>query len=741
MDNVFIKISDIRNKANKKATLYYQQSNSSKFMKQMIGANPLNREWVDDAASKLKYALQHHGMKRVKAIVQALATLYFCDWVLKQNQYTDNEVQQMLHKAETSYINFCLGYIEQNIHASNKVIDSFTLLFSAIDVISETNPTMAQKYKQMLSRYHSLYSSFQKINDLCNSSYKVFTKSNAQQIGSLLSINESAFKMYPSLKDDIVDIVKTKLDELLHDAQSEIDKMLSESQLSLEKLLLILNNFYDVACPLTNYLGQKRYREMFNKRDEYLKLKNILDIEYKEWFKTFQYYSLPRNRVDENKVLAVINSINKSSDMLDQKFIEIASLSPSPEDIRSFLASLVNQKGKDSIINYYKIENELLNAPESDKKIEEIVRFIKHLNEKVSDRDTNPQLKKELDRMKDDFNTLLDNSIEKKIIEYLSTKPSQNNLIHLFDKMMTYVYDINDLNKISYWQNIKKNVLKAVIEIPNIIENLKKDYHFMQKLPESSAKNTIKEKIKDTIEKLDEMINIMALYQIGEVQSYITLITEIEENLVGKSSFIKSNDRLIILDKFSLKNIVVFNKEILSIGREEEKNDIMLKSDWVSSLHCTINFRDQYLIDSGSTNGTFINEDKEKIKKVELQKINLINIAEAFELYIEKKENFCVMKIVKILDVELLNNEREYIQGLLNTDFVWVKKHGSVAIDTFNGSIKEPASFEGNIGEKRDIIILNDDNFSIIDQENLKPAIAVVENEKIYTDRFSIYLA
>ncbi|MCL2062781.1 MAG: FHA domain-containing protein [Candidatus Cloacimonetes bacterium] len=743
MENIFLKISDLRTNANKKALLHYQQSSGTKVVKQIIGANPLNREWVDEASNRLKFAMQNQGFQRVKALTQALNTLYFCDWVLKENNYSDNEIKKMIQKAETTYLNACLSFIEQNVHQSNKVIGSFTTLFQAIEVISETNHSMAQKYKQMLSRYHSLYTTLIKIKDICNKPNNKLNKTNTQQISSLLTHHDSAFKMYPSLKEDILEIIKNKIDEILIDIQNETDKILSAHEPSLNELLKLLNEFYDIYSPLENIFIQKRYKEILEKRDEYFRLNSILNENYSEWVNIYQYYSLPRNKVDENKIINTLNSINKNSNLLNLNFIEINKLSPNPDEIYTFLQTLVSQQGNDSIIHYYKIENDLLNAPESEKKIEEIVRFIKHLEEKIAERNTKTQLKSELLRMKDDFNTILQNSIERKIIQYLATKPTQNNLIHFFDKILAYFYDMNDLNKISHWQTIKKTIFKALNEVPKIIEALKKDFDFMKQLPESKAKIALQKKIYDAINSLNDIMPTIALYQIGDIHNYLNTIDEIEKSMNFKESTLKPFDKLIILDKFTTKNIIIFGKDLIKIGRDEDANDIVLKSDWVSSSHCTLDFKNLLLTDNNSTNGTFVIDSKEpknqfeRKEKCAISEIECFNIANAFEIKIENFETLSIMKIVKIFDTDLLCKERDYTQGLFNTDFVWLKKYGSLAIDIFTGKVKLE---EDNDKSKDIFVIMSDVGFIVVDKENSKPPISITEHEKITTDRFSIYL-
>jgi len=210
--------------------------------------------------------------------------------------------------------------------------------------------------------------------------------------------------------------------------------------------------------------------------------------------------------------------------------------------------------------------------------------------------------------MKSEFMNILDTSIENKIKVFITTNPSENKFKHFFDGIMDGLYSLNDLSKITYWQNIKKNILRSMTEIPKLIESLKKDFDVMDKLPETPTKITLKDKITISISKINEIIPTMALYQIGDFHEYLHFLTDIEKKLKSKPKNNDEQNRLIILDKFTTKNVVIFRNEMLKIGRESVINDINLKSEWVSSSHCTLDFQKGVLIDNNSTNGTKVKE-------------------------------------------------------------------------------------------------------------------------------------
>jgi hypothetical protein len=219
-------------------------------------------------------------------------------------------------------------------------------------------------------------------------------------------------------------------------------------------------------------------------------------------------------------------------------------------------------------------------------------------------------------------------------------------------------------------------------------------------------------------------------------------LTEIEKSLTIKQKQTVLQNRLIILDKFTSKNIVIFKTNILRIGRDSNDNDIILKSDWVSSSHCSLDFQKWMLIDHGSTNGTKIKDrvamtkPHESTESYDIRTIKVFNIADAFDIHVEQFQSFIRLKVIKIYDNELVSNDREYVKNLFNTDFIYAKNQSSISLDIFTGSIKE--TDDTNLNE---IVIRYDEFFIITDKENKKEKVQLNENEDYNTDRFTFTIS
>jgi len=736
MEKRFIKVSEIRRRASQKAMLHCNATGSKKLVKQIVGMNVLEREWIDEARHKYSLAIKKTDLTRFDYLVQALEAIYFCVWILQRNSVTNEEVSKLVLKIETSYYNNCLTYIEQTIHSTSGIVNAFNDCSAAIEVLAENNPNMANKYRQMLGKFKALNSSYIKIADYCSPTNQKFTHIQATQIAALINHHEAALKMYPNLKEHIIELITTKLDAIATTAESEIEQILASPQPSLKKIIALLEGFIDVHKPLASIVKKARYDSLKERLPQYAETMHIISHEYPEWQKTCQYYTLPRNQVDEDKIVKITNAITKYSPLLQQNFIELQSLSPTISEIQTLLMSLLKRQSQGFILDYLKKENAIITLPEGDEKISEIVRFIHHINVKLAESNTLSQVHNELVRIHTDLLRLFDDCLGNKIKQFLATSPTQKAITTFFDKIAVTIYDLNDLPKISLWQTNIKLLNRALFEIPGEVEKLQANYDYYLSLPQSEAREAFFAKLTEDIKKINATIPIMALYQMPDVEKIINLCQMIERKITTKLSPAVDSHRLLVLDKFTNKNIVIYKKDLLNIGRDEQTNDIILRSDWVSGSHCVLDFAAGKLTDQTSTNGTTVNGEATKITEVELQSVHSFTVADIFEAQIEQCNGFYRIQIVKVHDPQLIKTDNDYIKSLFNTEFIWLGRFASLCIDTLTGKVKQPDDANNN-----EIVITQDGQFTVIDKENSHSAVYIKPNEEISTDRYTICLA
>jgi len=736
MEKRFIKVSEIRRRASQKAMLHSNASGSKKIVKQLVGMNVLEKEWIDDARHKYSIAIKKTDLSRFDYLVQALEAIYFCVWILQHNSVTNEDVSKLVLKIETSYYNNCHTYIEQNIHSVSNIVNCFNDCSAAIEVLAENNPNMANKYRQMLNKFKALNSSYIKIADYCSPSNQKFNNIQATQIAALISHHDSALKMYPTLREHILEVITKKLDEIFASTESDIEQILASPQPSLQKIIALLDGFINVHKPLASIVKKQRYDTLIEKLPVYTELMNIIATQYPEWQKTYHYYTLPRNQIDEEKVVKITNAITKYTPQLQQNFVELQALSPSITEIQALLMSLLKKQSHDFILDYLKKENTILKLIDIEEKIGEIVRFIHHINAKLADKTTLAQFHSELQRMQTDFMHHLDECLASKIKQFILAKPSQNVATQFFNKVAATLYELNDLSKINLWLHNIKLLNRAMFELPEDILKLQRDYEYLQGLPESEAREIFYAKLIEDIKRINEAIPIMALYQMPDVEKIIHICQSVEKKVAIKVNLTADSHRLLVLDKFTNKNIIIYKKDILQIGRDEYTNDIILKSDWVSGTHCKLDFIAQKLTDLTSTNGTTINGDKEKIDEAGLERVHSFIVAGIFEAHLEKYSGFFRIQIVKVHDPQLIKEENDYIKSLFNTEFIWLGKFATLCVDTLTGKVRLPED-----GNNSEIVITQDGQFTVIDKENQQSAVYIKPNEEISTERYTICLA
>lgn len=750
MNDLFTKLSDLKNTAYKKAFTYSNQVKNQK-IKNLIGVNPLNKEWIEEAKHKIKMSANHQGAVKIKYILSSLEKLYYCDWILKNSQFSDNEVFLLIEKAETIYLNICLNFIESHIHDSYKIHQSFKHLQIAIDVLNEANPVMSNKYKQIINRHYSVNSTINHINEICEISNTKFTKSDAVKIIKLISINDSIFKMYPDLKEQVADIINVKLDSLYIDYMTKIKNLKNNLSYSVTDLLSLYDFLCEIIDTFSAIINSTKFNNLFDEHKELKKINEVLNVNYKNWLTVYRYYSLPRSTTNQEQILDVIRDISKNSHGLNNKIIEVQNLSPTPDQIQTFLEQIIGKSDKQEILYYYKIENDLVNAKDCEQKLDEIIRFIKHIDDKLSAfrlelSKNNNSIIIELTRMREEFQRIMDNSIEKQTQDFLNNNKDIRKIKDFFDMILNKLLILDDLNRISNWQNIKKDVIFAYQEANDLHNSIISNYDYYEKIPESSSKQVLRDKIKKQIEYLDKAIPTMILFKLQNTEIYIDSIKKISEKLSMKNHPDSTDkNKLIIIDRFTMRNIVIFNSNFITIGRNENKCDIVLKSNWVSSEHCVIDFTKKKVTDKSSTNGTYINKIHKEIEEYAIDSIEILNIAEAFEFKIDRYDGFYIFKVVKVFDSDLLKNEIEYIQGLFNTDFIWLEDNSSFAVDVYNNQIKSIGS-NSVVDQMHDIIILKNANlignqeFTIIDSINSETHSNFSNECKTISDRFSVYL-
>jgi diguanylate cyclase (GGDEF)-like protein len=113
-----------------------------------------------------------------------------------------------------------------------------------------------------------------------------------------------------------------------------------------------------------------------------------------------------------------------------------------------------------------------------------------------------------------------------------------------------------------------------------------------------------------------------------------TRVTTLEELKVQR----KGDDCLVVIYApvaSDLGRRHVLDQELVTVGRDRE-NDIVLDSDSVSRRHARVEHRDGgiFLTDLESTNGTYVNDDNEPVREVQLRRGDQVKIGDTIFKYL-----------------------------------------------------------------------------------------------------------
>ncbi|HOD53577.1 MAG TPA: FHA domain-containing protein [Candidatus Cloacimonadota bacterium] len=694
--NEFILLSDLRKQAYKNHVSHKKPENQSKLINQIIGINTVNKQWLETARTAFEKAGKNTAFMRVSLLQESLIAIYTCEYAMKNSGIHDQTINQLRDRVENSYFNTCLEFIESCIHNEKTMMQYYNTLTGAVALLEEYNSRLAQQYKVMLNRKQSLVQSMQKIQESLELNPVDLNENHLYKIKTLLKHHENDFKVSPSLREEVLEDLRIKMDELMLYYQEKISGEEKNQFPSLLKIIKHFEDFEKTYKPFADILEQRRYIEFLDKKENFQQYQDFFSNHYQTLAELYRYHNLPRRQIDKIKLINALRETQKYLHYKDIAYIEFKELNPSLQEMIQRFDSILAEEFRDDLVNYYKIHNDLINADENEEKIPELIRFIKHLNIKLNN-EQNHYLHDKLIQLRNESLQNLDNSIQDYLKRQLSTCKKADHLKQFFDFILNHLFELGDINRIESMQAQKKLLIKAYNEMEQWISELKKENEMFHQLPESNLKYNLKEAIMERIRKISEVLPLVNQYQMSNVSEISHLLYKIESKLNENSSTeVNECPKLIILDQYTMKNFVVFCKEVVSIGREDD-NDIVISCNWISANHCRLDFRNGVLYDNDSTNGTYVNSAEKNIKEAVFGNFRYFNLAEAFEFELKPLSALSgagfsyQMKLNRITDLEIFrdNQLRELIQSLFNTEFVFLKNNEKLCLNKLSGQIND----------------------------------------------------
>lgn len=733
----FILLSELKKKAYKKSVLDQDNDKSSKIIQTFIGINNVNKEWFEEAKNKYQRAQKSTGISRIHLIQNALIDIYCCEYAMKTGTYQDKDVSVYVDRIETNYLNFTLEFIETYIHQEKSVLAHYHQLSSAVAVLEETDSKMAAQYRIMLNRQQSLLQSVQKIQKTLDTSALDLTDSHFQQISNILQMHENTLKLSPGIKEELLEEIRGKIDQLLLHYQKLVSEEEALAYPSLLKIISCYDDFDKLYHPFRNILSQKRYPDFLSKRDRFQHLLAFLFDQYPKLRESFHYYSLPRKIIDKEKLISLVQLTEKFLYLQNEQYLEIRELNPSLKDILQRFTALLSDEYKDDLVKYYKIENDIHNAVDDEEKLNEIIRFVKHLDQKINS-EKNNFLSNKLKGIRENLLNTLDDSVQKFLKLNVPKANRLEQIKYSFDYVLNKLYDLGDLARIETFQTNKRTVLNAVKDLDQLIREVKEECSLYISLPESNLKNNIKHSLEEKLAKLNETLPLVNQYNLYDVNEMINTITMVLNILNLSPTELNNNNRLIILDQFTIKNYVILSSQTINIGRDEQ-NDIVLNCSWISGSHCALDTQKSLLRDLNSTNGTYYNHNLRVDMPVSLANIQTFNLAEALEFEINGFRKSWHFKLKRITDNQIFKDPalKDFIQNLFNTEFICLSEGDHFSLNKITGNINDSSDLA--VFDNIEVSYKNQ-QFLITDAKKNIQDFKIKDLKDNQTDRFSFHL-
>ena len=692
MRKLFIKIPDLKKRAKKDIEKHLLNwDRKKKVLNSIIGVAATNKEWLIDAQKKYSIGLSKKNIDKINYFLSALFDIYKCYFLMEHSRFTDEKIISLKDKYETSYLNTVLEFIEENIHNEQEIALNFNYIKQAINVLSSENSQLAKGYYSILEKHISLNQSQEGILKILLIPDEDFSAYHALRLKGMFLNSENVLKKNPTKKKILLQKLEEKLNAIFNYFDKKINSKLHESLISIKEICILFKNLEGIYQPLHEISYSKRILGLLKKKDDFEIYNQFIDIDFPEMKKLYEYLAYQRNTIDVKKIFEVHQKIEKFNKFKKDSFWEIKELEIQIKKFSQRFDSVLSDYYKRDLLSYYKIYNNIINAKENDLKTQEMMRFEKYLNNQIKDKSHSEFLTEKLIVMRDEIRDELYQGAEFKLKKKLSNAKNESEIKVAFDEIIQKFIEFEDISGIEEAQKNKHLILQKIRKIDSFLkflDKLDKKFNTHQKasieISYQEIQNIQKKKSKYSIPLLMKLENDLFL----KIQEFIPIDGFDEEEILPKE--FHHNSRLIILDKYSLRNYIIFTQKNIVIGRNED-SDIILRCKWISGKHIVLDFDKKSLIDYDSTNGTFCNNNQKPCTTFPLNTLYCFDLSHAFLFDFLKIVGGYHLKMTEILDDSLqkIPDKQNYIVSLKKTEFLFLDDLGQISINKISGNINE----------------------------------------------------
>ncbi len=729
MRNQIYRISDLKKKAKNDVASHVERwNNAKKVINMVIGTAATNRDWLSTAYRHYNTSTSYYGLERLNYLVSSLFNIYRCEFRMESSRMKDESVYSLKEKVESSYFNTILDFLEETIHDESRRTNHLADIQQAIAALAEMNKRLATGYYNILNQFMQQEEVKDIVENMLNTPVEDITPTIAVRLKGILQLHEFSLRKNPKLLEHIVSFLRTKMEEVFLNTRKLYEQEEKKKEPSLHKLIAIVGDFETIYQPLRQYVYAKRYRDFINQKERYDAFMKFINEDYPELIQMYKYLSLPREINDTRKLISLYHKIRSFHHLVDSDYIEMKTLKPSLSDISERFEKALSNVYRRDLMDYYKIFNRMINVEDDDGKIEEMIAFYLHLSEKVDDDSISEYIKDKLSEMRSQIREDLDTFFERSLQDKLEAAQTDKHIIEAFDDILDFLMKIADIERIETFQQQKKKLI-------NKLRELRKLQARLDQLDEGESGNTDLQRL---VEQYEHAVNITTDFHTPELDEFRRTASRLKRSVSITEASEATQLRMVILDKFSLRNYVIFTQNTLRFGRNQD-NDVILLSEWISGNHLEMDFTSGILKDLNSTNGTFVNGSDDRMTSEKLENVEYFNIAGEALFSLKHFQNSHFFRMQKVLDKKLMDDpdRREYVQSLMNTEFVRLSEGDTLSIHKVSGNIDE--SYQ-NLNE---VILIKYEQGNFFFSDHLEGIIEkpVEYISDVLTERFSLNLS
>ncbi|MCD4829235.1 MAG: FHA domain-containing protein [Candidatus Cloacimonetes bacterium] len=681
----FIRLSALRRQAQKDVAEHVARWDDKKrVLHAILGGAATNRQWLEEAQHKYAQALSRSGFSRAAMLTAALLDIYRCHYRMQHSRFEDESVHTLRQKYETTYLNAALNFIEDHIHDDVAVGKHYDLLNQAIGLLAEENSRLARAYQERIRQHQAVGDTRQRLQTLLKTPPEAATAALSLQIRALLHVHEATLKSDPATWDSLMAHLQSFIEQIYARQRERLDTEQGKPSPSLRVMAGILNDFAALYKPLRQYTYSRRYQAFLDERERWDEALAFLDKDFAELKKMYDWLSLPRDRVDERKIMALYERLAGFRHLAASPWKELSSLSPDIETIGARFEKVLEDRHRRDFIDIMRQYNALLNAPDGQARLRELGRFHSFLGARLDDNRGGAFTREQLTTLRQEVLQEIEAGWRKLLEQRLADAVDEQTLIAAFDCVIELALELESVERVTSLQRRKRILLEQVRAGEPVERAVRCQMDDEPSSPEPEG----------------------------------------------------GHERLVILDNYSLRNYVLFTGPRITLGRDDD-NDIILQSSFVSGKHAAIDFIRNRLTDLNTTNGTFA-DDKTRIEELPLGDVAWFDLAGSMVFSLRHFEGGIHFGLQKILDPELLDNpdKRSYNQSLLNTVFIWLTEGGRCRIHKVSGQVNASAGSDG----EQIVITRRGDYFLFTDVSRNMHEQPLDEAQANLSDRFSFNL-